>query len=514
MKRMFSVLAAGALLAMAGPSFAHREDDGGRVRGGGETRERDNRERDRQSGDSSQRRADDRHDAGRQESDPASADEAASAPDSDASGQETSAQAPAGSATDSSGSGSGGSGEVSVSTSSGSGSGSDSSGSGGSQSSGSGGSDDEGDDEDGDDDGDDSSGSGGDDTELAQGDSDAGPISVEVDEAGRERRAGEVLFIGRSKDLDVVAARGYAIVSRHRLEADDEVVARVGVRGGESIERAVEALRRIAPDARVAPNYLFRASAGDAVGSGARFVPPSRAAMTQTRIGVIDTGADTQDPLLREAIHSTRSFAGPYTPRDHGTRVARIAALNGVRVSVADVFSLDRTGAPVTSGDALVRALDWFVTQDVVVVNISIAGPSSVVLSEMVARARARGMVIVAAAGNDGPGAPPAFPAALDGVVAVTAVDSGGHVYRRANRGSYVDFAALGVDVVVDDPSSSSQRVSGTSFAAPVVSAVLARRLSRRSFADAEAAVTALAAEVIDLGPRGRDSVYGWGQVR
>lgn len=367
--------------------------------------------------------------------------------------------------------------------------------------------------------GDDSSGPGdGDDDDVDEaelgGGGDPAPFAVETDSLGRERRAGEVLFFGRGSDLDGVAAQGFAIMSRHRLHGEDaDVVARIGARKGESVDRAVDTIRRLAPDARISPNYLFRASAGDTVGGARGPVSVRRAPTPTARIGIIDTGANKVDPLLRAAIVAARSFGGAYTPKDHGTSVAWIAAQNGVEVSIADVFDLDEKGRAVASGDAIVRALDWFTTQDLVVVNISIAGPSSDVLSEMVARLHARGMVIVAAAGNEGPGAPPAFPAALDGVLAVTAVDREGRVYRRANRGAYVDFAAQGVDVAVD-AEGAPRRVSGTSFAAPVVSAVLARRLHGRSRRDADAAVGALALEAIDLGARGRDPVYGWGEVR
>ena len=54
--------------------------------------------------------------------------------------------------------------------------------------------------------------------------------------------------------------------------------------------------------------------------------------------------------------------------------------------------------------------------------------------------------MIVAAAGNGGPTAPPAYPAALRPVVAVTAVDSKDHIYRYANQGRYIMVAAPGVD--------------------------------------------------------------------
>jgi subtilisin family serine protease len=135
------------------------------------------------------------------------------------------------------------------------------------------------------------------------------------------------------------------------------------------------------------------------------------------------------------------------------------------------------------------------------------------VLAHVIKRALAADVAIVAAAGNGGPGAAPAFPAAYPGVVAVTAVDENGQVYRRANRGDYISFAARGVHVESEYESASSKAktVSGTSFASPVVAAAIARRL------DPSAAVgnviDSLKSEARDLGAPGRDAIYGWGEL-
>src|SRR5262249_14491142 len=111
-----------------------------------------------------------------------------------------------------------------------------------------------------------------------------------------------------------------------------------------------------------------------------------------------------------------------------------------------------------------------------------------------------------AAAGNGGPLAGPAFPGAYEGVLAVTAVDRDGRVYMRANRGDYVDFAALGVDVPVQVNGRSST-VSGTSFAAPLVAARIATLLPRASREDASRAVNEVRREAVDQGRQGRDPV-------
>ena len=98
-------------------------------------------------------------------------------------------------------------------------------------------------------------------------------------------------------------------------------------------------------------------------------------------------------------------------------------------------------------------------------------------------------------------------------MIAVTAVDDQGRAYLRANRGDYVDFAALGVQVPIDAGEAHAS-VTGTSFAAPLVAAALAAQLSEPSSVDAARAVENLRSRAIDRGAPGRDPIYGWGEIR
>jgi subtilisin family serine protease len=231
-------------------------------------------------------------------------------------------------------------------------------------------------------------------------------------------------------------------------------------------------------------------------------------------VGVIDTAVARAHPRLAGAVAETRSFAaGRAEDGSHGTQVAYVAARHGARVTAADVFAADRAGRPAASADAIVRALDWLVARRVPVLNLSIEGPPNAAVALAVRRAQAAGVLVVAAAGNGGPAAPPAYPAAYPGVVAVTAVDDRRRIYRYANQGPYVSFAAPGVDVVSAAMPDGETRVSGSSFAAPVVASLLAARLRTPDARSASTALASLRASARDLGRPGRDPVYGWGLI-
>jgi subtilisin family serine protease len=97
----------------------------------------------------------------------------------------------------------------------------------------------------------------------------------------------------------------------------------------------------------------------------------------------------------------------------------------------------------------------------------------------MLARAYARGMVLIAAVGNAGPRAPPLYPAAYRDVIGVTAADIDDKLLAQANRGPQVTFAAPGVAVIEPAPGNSYQVTSGTSVAAAHASGVAALVLAR-----------------------------------
>ena len=123
----------------------------------------------------------------------------------------------------------------------------------------------------------------------------------------------------------------------------------------------------------------------------------------------------------------------------------------------------------------------------------------------------ARGVLFVAAAGNGGPNAAPSYPAAYEQVIAVTAVDKNLRGYIHANHGDYIDVAAPGVEIWTALPGVLEGYQSGTSFAAPHVTAILAAVHGRVQDKSKEGFLKALA--IRDLGQAGRDRVYGRGLV-
>ena len=163
--------------------------------------------------------------------------------------------------------------------------------------------------------------------------------------------------------------------------------------------------------------------------------------------------------------------------------------------------------------DVIVTALAWMIEQRVGVINISLVGPQNLLLGRAVQLALARGYIIVAAVGNDGPAAPPLYPAAYAGVVGVTAVDAHRKVLVEACRGPHVSFAAPGADMEGAAPGGDFHELRGTSFAAPIVAGLLAAKFSAPGPAAASERINELAHDAVDLGAPGRDAVYGFGLV-
>ncbi|MBL0966687.1 MAG: hydantoinase B/oxoprolinase family protein [Blastomonas sp.] len=173
------------------------------------------------------------------------------------------------------------------------------------------------------------------------------------------------------------------------------------------------------------------------------------------------------------------------------------------RLWVADVYGSDPAGGNAL---AIVRALGWLASSGCKVVTISLVGPRNIVLERAIAQAQRRGIVIVAAVGNDGPAAPPAYPASYAKVVAVTGVDRKGRALIEAGRALHIDYAAPGADVHALNAKGKPVRLRGTSFATPLVAARLAGALA--SGGDWQGR---LDREARDLGPRGPDKLFGRG---
>ena len=325
--------------------------------------------------------------------------------------------------------------------------------------------------------------------------------AIEYDAAGAPARRGELLVMGVSAyALGPALEAGFTVLSREEVEGLDLSLMRLGVPEGMDLAEAQAALGILLPQAQVSADNLHFQS-GTANGAVLAISAQSSAG-SAAPVGMID-GAP--GPAVK--VTETRGFAaGAPFPSHHGSSVASLLAHAGAgTIRVADVYGTDKAGGNAL---AMAKGLGWLVARGSKVVTISLVGPRNAVLERAIRAAQRKGVVVVAAVGNDGPAAPPAYPASYDGVVAVTAVDGKRRALIEAGRALHLDYAAPGADIYGRNAKGKRIGLRGTSFATPLVAARLARALARgRNWR------AALDAEAVDLGRKGHDDTYGRGLV-
>ncbi|KQM36595.1 S8 family serine peptidase [Sphingomonas sp. Leaf10] len=325
------------------------------------------------------------------------------------------------------------------------------------------------------------------------------PDRIELDRDGNPVRAGEVTLSDPDPALLKLAeAAGFRVIESERFEELGIGFARLRAPAGLLAVKAVRRLGRILGVDRVATDPIYSASGVGAVPSTSERTPAQagaqgRQAMARpdsgpppargygvfagagSRIGIIDGGVGPGTPGLA----AQQGFAeGAPRANDHAVAIASLltggggikAAAPGAALAVADVYGSDPAGG---SASGIARALAWMVRGRVPVVVVSLAGPADPLLARFVAAARARGTVVVAAVGNAGPAAPPAYPASYPQVIAVTGIDARGRPLIEAGRARHLDYAAPGADMLALNAAGQARPVRGTSFAAPLVAARL-----------------------------------------
>lgn len=254
------------------------------------------------------------------------------------------------------------------------------------------------------------------------------------------------------------------------------------------------------------------------------------------KVAVVDTGISTSHPDLLGNLKggtSAVSYTSSYNDDNgHGSHVAgTIAAVNnsiGV-VGVAreaDLYAvkvLNRKGSGYVSD--IIDGLDWAIESEMDVVNMSLGSSAySASFDLAVQRSVAAGIVVVASAGNSGPGANTVgYPAKFANVIGVSATGSNDVIASFSSRGPEVDLAAPGVSVYSTYKGSAYSTLSGTSMASPHVAGVAALVLTSPIGADdlngdgtwQPGEVTRrLLRKAEDLGTAGFDTNYGHGLVR
>lgn len=299
--------------------------------------------------------------------------------------------------------------------------------------------------------------------------------SVELDAAGNPARKGELLLLDPDEGaLAGARGAGFHLIEQGRVEGLDLPFARLAVPEGQHLAEAEKHLRLLLPGKTVTSDQLHFPSGAPPRGEVNPAVDAARRAPVRGgTVGIIDGGASPGAALSAPARFVQAGFAeGAPRPSQHAQAIVSLLAGAGTaRVCVADVYGSDPAGG---SALAIARALGWMQTRGVGVVSISLVGPANPLLARAVAAAEARGMLVVAAVGNDGAAAPPAYPASYDGVVAVTGIDGRGRVLFEAGRASHLDYAAPGADLSAVGLGGRRVDLRGTSFAAPLVAARLA----------------------------------------
>lgn len=357
------------------------------------------------------------------------------------------------------------------------------------------------------------------------------PIRVQTTDGGRY----EWIVVGPAGEADAVLQAileaGGTVIRTQTLGALGETgqIATFPSRAARDLARQL--IEANAPNSSLALHHLYGfAQAGP--GRAARVYAPEligdeapgrcRAGAGVT-IGMIDGPVNTEHPALRgvNVTFETLVPQGPVPRADHGTAVAVLLVgedpsgalagfARGAQLYAISVFS-ERETLEEASVERIATAIDRLVGHGVHLINLSLAGPPNEALGRAIAAAAARGVVMVAASGNDRRPVV-AWPAAAPEVIAVTAVDAARRRFRMANTGVELEFSAPGVDIYAARARGAGY-VSGTSFAAPIVTA-LAARLMTQGRTSTGAIRAALRDGVEPLGPGARNTDFGYGLVR
>lgn len=302
--------------------------------------------------------------------------------------------------------------------------------------------------------------------------------TLEADERGQPARRGVLIAVNPDNaSLQLAAGVGFVIIGQDVEPALGMNLVKIAVPARMHLREAIRRLRSAAPRLQVDYDHVFEPAGGSLVPLSATLGSFGGAGNGRV-VGMIDGGVASHPSLAGAAIEQN-GFAGAPKPTGHGTAVASLlvgsqgafrGAANGAKLYVADVYGGSRAAG---SASAIVSALGWLTLHRAQVINISLVGPQNAIVARAIDAVQRRGIRVVAAVGNDGPAAPPQYPASYAGVVAVTAVDARGRALPEAGKATHLDFAAPGADMAAALPGQGYARVRGTSFAAPLATARL-----------------------------------------
>jgi minor extracellular protease Epr len=246
------------------------------------------------------------------------------------------------------------------------------------------------------------------------------------------------------------------------------------------------------------------------------------------KIAIIDSGVASHPDLSIAGgtnVISDSSGSSYADDNGHGTHVAGIIAAQGLNggvkgvapdASIYAVKALDSDGEGYTSD--IISGIDWAIQNNMNIISMSMGtSDSSAALKNAIDTAYSNGILIVAAAGNDGntsgTGTNIEYPANYSSAIAVGAVDSNNKRAYFSSTGSKLEVSAPGVDIISTYLNNGYEKMSGTSMATPFVSGDLALLKQKYPSYTNSQLRQLLDNNVKDLGTSGKDSLYGYGLI-
>lgn len=276
------------------------------------------------------------------------------------------------------------------------------------------------------------------------------------------------------------------------------------------------------------PNYLYTLQQTEQKPAGdpaqyelAKLRLPEAHALAQgegVSVAVIDSGIDTEHDELKGSVTDYyNALATPMAAHSHGTAIAALIAGHGKLLGAAPKAKIlairafdPKGGSAEGTTFGILKGIEWSATKNARVINMSFAGPNDPAIRRNLDAAYKKGIVLVAAAGNEGPTSAPLYPAAYPNVIAVTATNAEDKLFAQSNRGRHIAVAAPGDQLLVAIPDG-YEVSSGTSYSAAGISGIVALMLERNDRLTPAKVSAILQSTARDLGPKGRDPDFGAG---
>ncbi|WP_438969685.1 S8 family serine peptidase [Methylophaga sp.] len=347
---------------------------------------------------------------------------------------------------------------------------------------------------------------------------------------------GEILILANSGITDQVikegAKLGYILLRRHQLDSINQTLMVLGG-SDQNLPKTIKKLNATFADAKVDLNQHYYINEQNPLLHADRQIQwqpetscyPIKA--NHVVVGLLDGDIDQSHPALSSKNIKTHNFLPPnqIAAQEHATAIAVLLIGNDPRqnaqglvpfidLKAAGVVRKQAQENAVATAESIARAMDWFINENVQLINVSLTSSHANKVSDFIfAESINKGLIIFAAAGNDSQKLSLTYPAALPGVIAITALDTEGKTLSTANQGEYIDFAAPGGGSWTAQGKHQGRYYSGASFAVPHAISIAALYLGQQNDLTQDRLFESMQFNAVDLGSPGYDTHYGWGQL-